>query len=93
MPDFNGPAKLYRLEMTTVELGNKLSSRHLVHSGTAAECINKVMAEPEPDRALYTMTVDLENRFGITDRIYQDMVELDYGAIVAASQRPDFPKA
>jgi hypothetical protein len=52
-----------------------------------------VMAEPEPHRILYSVFVQVKNRFAIPDPSYDEGFDLDYDAIKVLYERPDFPRA
>jgi hypothetical protein len=85
MSDFNALAELHRLEMTRPDPTKALSGPRMVHTGTVAECVRKVMAKREPDRQIYSMTVKLEAGFGGPT--------LHYREIEQTARRADFPKS
>jgi hypothetical protein len=85
MSDFNARAELHRLETNDLHDFRKLTGPRMVHAATVTECVNKVMAEREPDRLIYSMTIPLEAGFGKTEFLYRD--------IEAIAERPDFPKS
>jgi hypothetical protein len=85
MSDYNPRAELRRVEMTPTRPGKKIGAPRVVHSGTVADCVNRVMAKREPDRLIYSMSVPLEAGFGKIDHNYRD--------IEAISRRPDLPRS
>jgi hypothetical protein len=87
MLELNAHAQLYRRQVITQEPEGLLSG-DLVHSGTVAECVTKVMAELEPHRAFYSMTVELTYRFA--PNLKDEVVFLDYEAIQNLYNRSDF---
>jgi hypothetical protein len=84
MADFNALAELHRLEMSPLDQTKSLSGPRMVHTGTVAECVRKVMAKRDPDRAPYSMTVKLEAGFGGPSLGYLEIEDI--------SHRADFPK-
>jgi hypothetical protein len=51
MSDFNARAELHRVEMAHRNWGQSLpTSPRMVHVGTVAECVTKVMGKRDPDR-------------------------------------------
>jgi hypothetical protein len=85
MSDFNAPAELHRVEMAHRNWGHSLpTSPRMVHAGSVAECVTKVMGKRDPDRRIYSLTVDFAAGFG--------KAILEYDDIEAIAARKDFPR-
>ena len=86
MPHFSAKAELYRTEVRLTRFGQKNSpGPRYPRPGPFLELVKTVMAEREPDRLIYSITVPLEAGFGKTELYYND--------IEAISKRSDFPRA
>jgi hypothetical protein len=84
MSDFNARAELHRVEMRRARWGEPIqTSPRMIHAGTVAECVTRVMGKRDPDRRIYSMTVPLEAGFG--------KAVLEFDDIEAVAQRTDFP--